>query len=295
MTGALTAGTTVRHDEGWLDTKDGLKLYWQRWLPETPAAVLLLVHGLGEHSGRYAHVAQWFAERGYACWAIDYRGHGRSEGVRVHVDRFDQFVEDVAILRGLAAERYPALPRFLVGHSQGGLVVLRSLLADPAGLAGAIVSSPLLGIHASARPTALLVFVARVLSRVAPSLRLANNVNGGWLSHDPAVAAAYVRDPLVSHKVSARWYWSLLEAIADTHARAGSLRLPVLVMTSGEDRLVDPDAAERWARAAPANLIEHVRWSGYYHEMFNEPEREPVFQRMQRWLQTRPAPAAGAP
>jgi alpha-beta hydrolase superfamily lysophospholipase len=285
----------VRHDEGRAATKDGLGLYWQRWLPETPRAVLLLIHGLGEHSGRYAHVASWFAERGDACWAIDYRGHGRSDGVRVDVERFDEFVDDVALLRGLARERFPGLPHFLVGHSQGGLVALRSLLAEPEGLAGAIVSAPLLGIHPSAEPSAPLLWASRLLLRVAPSLRLTNTVNAAWLSRDPGVAAAYVGDPLVSHKVSVRWYWSLLEAIADTQARASSLRLPVLVMCSGDDRLTDADAAERWARAAPAALIEFVRWSGYYHEMFNEPQREPVFQRMHRWLCTRPGPAAPAP
>ncbi len=283
----------VRQQDGWLHTGDGLKLFWREWLPANPRAVMLLVHGLAEHSGRYLHVAAYFAERGFVVLALDYRGHGRSGGPRVHVGRFDEFVEDVALLRVKAYTEHPSLPLVLVGHSQGGLIVLRSVLRSPESVAGAIVSSPLLGVHPSSRPGPLLAAASRALSVLAPGLRLVNNVDPSLLSRDPAVVEAYRQDPLVSSRVSSRWFRSLLAAIEDTFDAAASLRVPLLMMASGNDRLVDPDAAERWASRAPSSLVEYVSWDGLYHEMFNEPEQEAVFRRMQSWWQTHSAaPAA---
>ncbi len=285
--------TAPSQDDGWLQTRDGLKLFCRRWLPDVPQAVMLVVHGLGEHSGRYLHVASYFAERGFAVLALDYRGHGRSDGPRVHVNRFDDFVGDLALLRTKALRDHPSLPLLLVGHSQGGLIVIRSALQAPEALAGAIVSSPLLGVHPSSRPGALLAAASRALSVLAPRLRLANNVDATLVSRDAAVVEAYRQDPLVSHRVSSRWFTSLLEAIEDTFEAAPSLRVPLLLMSSGDDRLVDPGAAARFARLAPSGLVEYVRWDGLYHEMFNEPEQAGVFRRMDSWWQTRSAtPAA---
>lgn len=285
----------VPQQDGWLPTREGLKLFWREWLPDDPQAVMLLVHGLGEHSGRYLHVASYFAERGFVVLGFDYRGHGRSQGARVHVERFDEFVEDLALLRAKAGAEHPSLPLLLVGHSQGGLIVLRSVLASPAAVAGAIVSSPLLGVHPSSRPGPLLGAAAWALSLLAPRLRLANSVNPELVSRDPAVVEAYRRDPLVSRRVSSRWFTSMLAAVEDTFRTASSLRVPLLLMSSESDRLVDPEAAVRWAKGAPAGLVEYVRWAGLYHEMFNEPEQEAVFRRMQSWWQTRSAGPAAVP
>jgi alpha-beta hydrolase superfamily lysophospholipase len=284
----------IAHTEGRLETRDGLRLFWQRFEPAEPRGVLLLVHGLGEHQNRYGHVAAWFAERGFVVLAFDYRGHGRSDGPRVHVDRFDAFVEDLALFRAKATSDHPTLPLFLVGHSQGGLIVLRSALFEPAGLAGVVVSSPLLGVHPSARAGRALEVLVRILSVVAPSLRLPNHVDPTSVSRDTAVVAAYRKDPLVSSRVSSRWYVSLRAAIADTFERAGTLQVPLLAMASGSDRLVDPDATLRFAARAPSALVEFVRWDGLYHEMFNEPEQRSVFQRVHSWLSARLAAAAAS-
>jgi len=283
------------HDDGWLQSGDGLKLYWRRWLPQQARAAMLLVHGLAEHSGRYLHVGSHFSERGFVVLALDYRGHGRSEGPRVHVNRFDEFVEDLALLRDKARSEHPSLPLLLVGHSQGGLVVLRSALLSPEALAGAIVSSPLLGVHPSSRPGPLLAAASRVLSIVAPGLRVPNKVDPRLVSRDPAVVEAYRRDPLLSRRVSARWFTSLLEATNDTFARAPSLRVPLLLMSSSHDRLVDPEAARRWASRAPSGLVTYVRWDGLYHEMFNEPEQAAVFERMLSWQRENSAGPAAVP
>jgi len=277
----------IEQGEGQVTTRDGLVLVTRHWVPPDPRAALLLVHGLGEHSGRYDHVARRFAARGFACHALDVRGHGRSPGLRVHVDRFVEFVGDVAAMRAQLREAHPRLPLVLVGHSQGGLIVLHSALAAPEGLAGVVVSSPFLGIHPSSRPSALLAAAARVLSRLAPRLRLDNGVDPTVLSHDAEVVKAYVGDPLVSTRVSARWFTEILAAHEAARAKAAQLAVPALVMQSGSDRLVDPAATRGWAAAAPAGLVEYVEWEGLYHEMFNEPERETVFAHMERWLDQR--------
>jgi lysophospholipase len=246
--------------------------------------VLLFVHGLAEHSGRYEHVMTHFADRGFDCWALDYRGHGQSPGLRVHVDRFDEFLTDVAALHDMARTARPKVPLYLVGHSQGGLIGLRYALAHPQGLAGIIVSSPFLGLHPDATPPAVLKLVANITATFAPRLMFSKVAEPSFLSRDPRIAEAYVADPLVSDTVSARWFVSVIRAHADTQAAAGELAIPALVMQSGDDRLADPGATRQWVTNAPDHLVEYVEWEGFYHEMFNEPEQEQVFDRMEQWL-----------
>jgi alpha-beta hydrolase superfamily lysophospholipase len=271
--------------EGWIASADGTELFWRRQEPAAaPRAVLLLVHGLAEHSGRYEHVASRYADRGFDCWRFDYRGHGRSPGPRVHVERFDEFLEDVAAARDHVAEVTAGLPLVMVGHSQGGLLTLRLAVMRPGTLAGVIVSSPFLGIHPAARPSAPLQIVANILSTFAKKLMFSKVAEPTFISRDPAVVDAYVADPLVSTTVSARWFTEVEHAQADTMDRAPELAVPALIMQSGDDRLVDPDATRRWAAAAPEHLAEFVEWPGLYHEMFNEPERDQVFERMDQWL-----------
>ena len=275
----------MKHDEGWTEAADDTRLYWQRHTPDDgPRAALLFVHGLAEHSGRYGHVMRRFAEAGFDCWALDYRSHGKSPGLRVHVDRFDEFLLDIAAAYRLVRAEQASLPLYLVGHSQGGLLVLRHVLARPDGINGIIVSSPFLGMHPNAAPSAPLHMVANVISTFSPKLMFSKVAEPKFLSRDPKVAKAYVDDPLVSDTVSARWFTEVLQAQADTLARAPNLAVPALVMQSGDDRLADPAATRAWVAAAPAKLVEYVEWDGFYHEMFNEPEKEQVFEKMEGWL-----------
>lgn len=272
-------------DEGWTTNADGLRLFWRRMRPKgEPKAALLLVHGLAEHSGRYRHVMAHFAGAGYDCLAVDMRGHGKSPGLRVHVDRFDEYLSDVQAGHELARETNPERQLFVIGHSQGGLITLRYALTYPEDLAGIVVSSPFLGLHPDARPGAVLNLAAKILSTLTPKLLLSKPPDPSFLSHDPEVGKAYLADPLVSRKVSARWFTEVMAAHADTLVRAGDLRVPALVMQSGDDRLADPAATRAWAAAAPAHRVEYVEWEGFYHEMFNEPEKEQVFAKVESWL-----------
>lgn len=271
--------------DGWTTSADGTRLFWRRRSPAAaPAAALLVVHGLAEHSGRYEHVLERFAGAGFDCWAPDYRCHGRSPGLRVHVERFEDFDADISAARRLVAGECPRLPLVVVGHSQGGLLALRHAIAEPDGLAGVIVSSPFLGIHPDSRPPAALHLVANVISTFAKRLMFSQVADPALLSHDPQVGADYVADPLVSSSVSARWFTESVRAQNEVLAAAPRLAVPALVMQSGDDRLADPEATRRWAAAAPQHLVEYHEWPGLYHEMFNEPEREQVFEHMERWL-----------
>ncbi len=269
-------------------TADGLDLHYRSWTPGNPRGVLVIVHGLAEHGGRYRETAEFFAARGWAVFAGDLRGHGLSPdapgGGRVHVRRFSDYIMDVEAFLQVARQANQNLPLFLLGHSMGGLVSICYLLRHPAGLAGAVISSPALGIHPESRPPLALRLLVGLLSRLAPRASFPSDLDTSTLSRDPAVVRAYDEDPLISRKVSARWYAEMLKAMQFAHAEAGSLSKPVLLMQSGADRLVDPAAPARWAANAPTGLVEQVTWEGFYHEMFNEPGKDQVRDRTLAWL-----------
>jgi alpha-beta hydrolase superfamily lysophospholipase len=277
----------MNHEEGTLATGDGLELYWQSWQPPgEPEGALLFVHGLAEHSGRYLNPVHYFVARGWVCYGIDYRGHGKSPGPRVHVDRFDEFVDDLIEGHRFVRERHPGQKIFLVGHSQGGLLTLLYSSTNPENLDGAVVSSPFLGIHPDSKPSPILMGASKVLSRLTPKMMFGKVANPAYLSRDPEIAPAYVGDPLVSDKVSARWATSVINAQRTALEGACLTTIPTLVMQAGADRLVDPEATRTWVASAPGDLVDYVEWDGYYHELFNEPqsERRPVFRRMEKWL-----------
>ena len=276
------------HHHGRIRTADMLDLVWQSWTPVSPRGVIVIIHGLAEHSGRYRETAGFLSENGYAVYACDLRAHGLSsdppKAGRVHVDRFEDYFKDVDALIALARETHGELPLYLLGHSMGGLISIRYALAKPAGLAGAIISSPALGTHPDFKPPLFLKLMVSILSRLAPRLLVASNLDTRAISRDSAVVKAYIDDPLVSQKVSARWYGEITKSIKLAHEDAASLRIPMLLMQSGADRLVDPSAPGRWAKATSDGLVELVVWDGLYHEMFNEPEKDRVRARVLEWL-----------
>jgi alpha-beta hydrolase superfamily lysophospholipase len=272
-------------------TADGLDLHCRSWTPANPCGVIVIVHGLAEHGGRFRETAEFFATQGWVVFAGDLRGHGLSPdapgGGRVHVRQFTDYFMDLEAFTDVARQANESLPLFLLGHSMGGLIAISYLLQNPADMAGAVISSPALGTHPDFRPPLMLRLLVGLLSRLAPRARFASDLDSSALSRDPAVVRAYLEDPLVSHKVSARWYAEITKAIKLAHARAGALRTPVLLMQSGADRLVDPAAPGRWTAAAPEGLVELVTWDGLYHEMFNEPGKDAVRARALAWLRER--------
>ncbi|HEY3119013.1 MAG TPA: alpha/beta hydrolase [Vicinamibacteria bacterium] len=283
----LSGTPTTRYEEDTLAGPAG-PLHHRVWLPaEAPKGVVVLVHGLAEHSGRYTHVGEYLAARGWVVHAFDYRGHGRSPGPRVHVDRFDDFLDDTAAVLEAARRRHPGLPVFVVGHSLGGLIALLYVLDHPETLAGVVATSPALGTHPSLRPSRAKRTAGRLLSVVAPQTLFRTGLDPRQLSRDPEVVRAYAADPLVSRTVSARFYTETARAMAKAHEKAARLSVPALVMASANDAIVDADATRRWLAAAPPGRIEAVFYDPLAHELFNEPEREEVLARLEQWLERR--------
>ena len=264
----------------------GLRIHWQAWLPEGEArAFLLLAHGYGEHSGRYGHVGERFAANGIAVYALDHRGHGRSQGQRGHLNRFAEYVSDLHALRVRVADEAKERPIVLLGHSMGGLIAVHYALAHGAGLAGVAITAPALGIVAE--PPALLRAIARLLSIVAPRVSFKGTVDPALLSHDLSVGPAYVADPLVHRRATARFYVEFKSAITEAHARAAELDLPILVMIPSDDRLTDPVAARRFAVSTRPECTRLIEYPGFFHEILNEVEKERVLVDLERWLEER--------
>ncbi len=271
---------SMTQNSGKVRTTDGLDLFWQCWLGNEVSAVIVLIHGLADHSSRYTETAQHLVRHGLAVYACDLRGHGLSpdghQPGRVHVDDFSDYAYDVEAVLALSKQRHPGLPHIILGHSMGGLIALNYAIDNPHKLDGAVLSSPALGTHPDARPPRLLNLLVRVLVHLRPRLFFPSDLDTDAISRDPDVVRTYIDDALVSEKVSARWYVAITKAIADIQDRAPELQIPTLLMQSGADRLVDPQVVRRWAGQAPAELLELRVWDGLYHEMFNEPEKNKV-------------------
>jgi len=274
---------------------DGARLALRRTVPtDPPRALVLLFHGFGDHSGRYAHVAEWLAGRGYAVWALDQRGHGRSPGPRGHISRFAQFLADVAALRKRAAGEVAA-PQVLLGHSFGGLVVLRYLETAPQGLAGAVVTSPF--IEVALQPPAWKRVVAKLLAGPAPGLGMSTGLDPALLSTDAAVGRAAEADPLYHSRMTPAAWREVQAAQVAVMAEADRVATPLLFLLAGDDRIVARAASEALARSLPVPP-DVVVYDGMYHEILNERDKVRVLHDLGGWLDRLVAsapPATGVP
>ena len=273
------------HEERNVTAHDGLQLYAQSWLPEgSPKAVLAVVHGIGEHCGRYDDFAAWFVPLGFAVHAFDLRGHGRSAGRRGHIQSWADFREDVRVfLKGVAA-RNPDPPTFLVGHSLGGLIALDYALHDHTGLAGVVVSGPALAMGEGT--SAFLLALAKVLSSIMPGLQMHSKLDVTGLSRDEAVVRAYQNDPLVHDWATPRLAAEMQRVMQQTMAYASDwpVDLPLLILHGASDPLCPADASERfYANADARDKTRHV-YPGFLHEVYNEVGREQVLQDVTDWL-----------
>ena len=276
----------MQHTEGKFNASDGLELYYQAWRPDgEPKAVFVIVHGYGEHSGRYLNPVNYFVPRGYAIYAYDLRGHGQSAGSRGHIVRFAEYLADTDTFLKLVRGREAGRKVFLLGHSLGGLIVAAYAQDHPGELPGLIMSSAFL--QFKMKVPGWKAAVARVMSALNPTMTMANDLGADLLSHDPAVVAAYDTDPLNHHVATARWFTETLAAQTRTLDRAGDLQIPVLVLYAGDDLIGDPEgSAAFFEHVELADKTQH-RYDGYYHEIFNEVNKGTVFQDLEAWLTKR--------
>ena len=273
----------MNHQEGYFKGRRGTNLYYQGWLPEgRSVAVLLIVHGLAEHSGRYGNVVDHFVPLGYAVYGIDHPGHGHSDGPRVYVERFQDFLDPLQVFLGRIRKWQPETPIFLVGHSLGGLITAAYLLDQPDEPAGAILSAPSVMMPGSVSTLTLLA--GKVLSALLPRLGLVR-LEAEGVSRDPAVVRAYREDPLVfTGKITARLGTELLQAMGRVLAEAQKIRRPLLILQGAADKLVDPRGAQvLFDRVGSVDKTIKV-YEGLYHEVFNEPENDQVLGDVETWL-----------
>jgi acylglycerol lipase len=270
------------HEEGRFKGEGGLEIYWQAWLPEgEPRAVVVLAHGASEHSGRYAWTGEQLNARGYAVYAIDHRGHGKSGGGRAVIDRMGNAVEDLHTLVERAGGAHPGRPLVLLGHSMGGCVALAYTEEHEDALDALVLSGPLAVLEAASPAQRI---VGRVLSAVAPSLGVVA-IDSTAVSRDPQVVTDYDDDPLNYHgKLPARTVAELSKAIEGFPEAVTRFKLPLLVMHGTADRLVPIAGGEMVAERAGSEDKTFKRYDGLFHEILNEPERQQVVNDMADWL-----------
>ena len=270
------------HFESQFAGHGGLELYAQYWLPEGEVrAILALVHGFGEHCGRYGNVVDWFVPRGYAVTGMDMRGMGRSPGPRGHINDWEELREDVTAFLRWSQARVPDAPLFLVGHSQGALIALEYAQHDPDGLAGIVASGPTLG-RLPVSP--MMVVLAKLLSRVWPRFTQDVKLDATALSRDPKVPAAYRDDPLVHGMATARLGTEIMAAIDRVNAHAGDLSLPCLIVHGGADRFGPAEATRAFCDHITFPDTQRIEYEGYYHEVFNDVGKEKVLADVEAWI-----------
>ena len=264
---------------------DGLRLYLRRHEHSNPRAEVLITHGFGEHSGRYGALTDHLVNHGYSVTAYDHRGHGLSDGLPGHVESFAEYDQDLAKLINSVRLRSQARSLFLVGHSMGGLIALRYAARNHGELSGALISAPL--IEVAIPVPAHKLMIARVGARMAPRMRLDSEINPSYLSRDPEVGRAYAADPLVNRKVSPKWFAEATRAMQEVSEWASRITLPILVMHGTDDRLASVAATKRIFEQFASADKELVIYPGFYHELFNEPEKRDVFEKVTSWLEER--------
>lgn len=263
-----------------LDAADGTALHLLELGDADAAKTLLIVHGYGEHGGRYAERAKLFVAAGYRVLIPDLRGHGRSGGRRGHVMSFSEYLDDVARVIAEVAE---GSQLFLFGHSNGGLIAASWLLERPSRVVRAALSSPFFGL--GLKPPAWKEVAGRVLGKYLPKISLPNEIDPKHVSHDPAVVQDYRTDPLNHSVANARWYVEALAAQERALSAAPRVSVPLLVLQAGDDKLVAPAATRRWCDAAPES-VEYEEIAGAYHELFFELEGETHAQRVLDWFES---------
>ncbi|MFD7847206.1 alpha/beta hydrolase [Nocardia sp. NPDC059764] len=261
----------------------GGRVYWQAWLLDTePRAVAVIVHGYAEHSGRYAHVARRLTESGFAVYALDHTGHGKSEGARANIGSLDTAADNVRTMLATATGRHPGLPKFVIGHSMGGLTTAYFATRDQPEVDGLVLSAPAIDIEAG---NAVQRLAAPLVAKYLPNVPVVK-LDSKLVSRDPEVVRAYDDDPLVHHGgVPARTAGEMLRAGEYVKAHLDRLTAPLLVQHGSADGLASPTGTDKVERDAAAEDKTIIRYDGLYHEIYNEPEQDKVLTDVVNWLE----------
>jgi len=275
----------ARHDEGFFAGGGGLRLFWESTIPEDSKAIVAIVHGYADHSGRFRRTFAALADQGFTTHSFDYRGHGQSEGRRGHCDRWEEYLEDLAAFLARVSEARGGQKVFLLGHSHGGLMVARWLETHAAGAAladGAILSSPYLELALKAPPLKLLG--GKVASRIAPWASFKNEIHPEHVSHDPEVQKELLADTLYNQVISPRWFTEANRAQQEALAQAEKIQLPLFVFGGGEDPVASAPRARSFFESVGSPDKRFKEYPGMRHEPLNELGREEVWRDIGGWI-----------
>ncbi|QFU77681.1 alpha/beta hydrolase [Halioglobus maricola] len=276
----------MQHRDGRFQGAAGHSIYYQYWTPEDPPkAVVLLVHGAGEHSNRYRHVAELLTGKGFAVAALDHIGHGQSDGEYGHMEKFQHYLDTLEIFRRQVSWDFDKVPMFLLGHSMGGLISALYLLEYQDEFLGAALSGP--AIKTDIEPGKGQLLSIKLLSKTTPSLGVLQLDSEG-VSRDPAVVAAYNDDPLVHHgKMSARFVSELFNGMNTIQAEAHKITLPLLLMHGEADSMTSAEGSKHLNGKVRSEDKTLKLYPKLYHEIFNEPEQDEVLGDLLAWLEQR--------
>lgn len=273
----------MRHHTGDYTAPDGQKLFTQRWLPDAaPRAIIVITHGIGEHSTRYARHAEFFTPHGYAVYTYDLRGHGQTPGPRGAVRSHDDLLSDLHAQVAAARADYPTTPIFVFGHSLGGNITLHYALKHPQGLTGVVASSPWLKLAFPPAPHLLLL--AKLLKGIYPTLTLNAPLDNSAISRDPAIVRAYENDPLIHSKNSPGLGQGGIDAGKWILDHAAEFSLPVLLLHGTADRLTSPAATQQFYDTIASPTKKLIFYDGWYHELHHEPDHAQYFTDVLTWL-----------
>ncbi len=278
--------TEAHHEEGFLNSADHLRLYWQRYTPASPKATVAVLHGGGDHSGRYPGITSALVKAGLQVALVDFRGHGQSDGRRWHVDSFADYLSDLdAFVAKLSQDGVANDQLFIVAHSMGALIAAYWGLSRGRHVSGFVFSSPYLAL--AQKPPLLQILAARAIGRVVPWLPVHVNFTEADLTTDPELVRWTEQDPLYAHATTPRWFEESTRAQAEVMRRAAEWTAPLLVLAAGEDRLADAETSRAFVDAATSADKRYLLYAGLRHEIFNAPDRERVLGEVVTWLSQR--------
>lgn len=275
----------MQHITEMIDGTGGVRLYIQRYELEEAIAGVVILHGYCEHSQRYGHVVERFLEAGISCYLLDHRGHGKSDGPRAAVKKFEEYNEDLDKFMTLVRSWGGDKPLFLLGHSMGGLIATDYMLTRKPDIAGVLLSSPFLGLKVSV--PLWKESLGKLFSHIMPSLSMKSDLDPYLLTHDEAIVQEYIADPAVPKIANARWFTEATSRQEYLFAHAGEWKWPALLMHGGDDRIADPEATKKLNEKIPDSLSQLAIFDGLYHEIFNEIDRKMVLDKAVLWMRSR--------
>lgn len=276
----------ARHEEGFLNSADHLRLFWQRYTPPSPRATVAVLHGGGDHSGRYPALTTALARAGFQVALLDFRGHGQSDGRRWYVDSFSDYLSDLdAFVAKLSQDGVAGDQLFMVGHSQGGLIAALWGLSRGRHLSGFVLSSP--WFHLAMRPPLLKLLAGKLVGRFVPWLPVSADLRPQDLTSDPELQRWTEQDPLYGRVTTPRWFDEATRVQGEVVRRAGEWRFPLLVLAAGQDAIADVAATRAFVDSAPATDKRMLVYGGFRHEIFNEVRRDEPIGEVVAWLTQR--------